>query len=141
MDFQTRNGIDESTRPTPVISKHKWRAPRLGYVLRSMFMLRLMRIWDLWGYVLLLGAVSLHTARNFSPHVGEGMAVREGSWFALARGYHEWIVKVDALNVYKVVYSPKKRSVKANIFYDICNSCKQVGNCSVCYRFPAMGTQ
>ena len=74
-------------------------------------------------------------ARNFSPHVGEGKAVQEGSWFALAHGYHEWIVKVDALNVYKVVYSPKKRPVKANIIYDICNSCKQVGNGSVCYRF------
>ncbi|GMN55237.1 hypothetical protein TIFTF001_024348 [Ficus carica] len=117
------------------MSKHKWRAPRLGYVLRSMLMLQLMRIWDLWGYGLLLGAVSRRMAGNFSPHVGECMVVREGSWFALARGYHELIVKVDALNVYRVVCSPKKRFMKANIIYDICNSCKQVGDGSVCYGF------
>lgn len=37
--------------------------------------------------------------------------------------------------MYRVVCSTKKRSVKANIIYHICNSCKQVGNGSICYGF------
>ncbi|GMN52900.1 hypothetical protein TIFTF001_022038 [Ficus carica] len=83
-----------------------------------------------------LGVVSRHMFGLFSPHVGECLAVREGTWFALSRGYSSWIVETDAINVYRVVSlvsSPVQPSIEANVIADIRDSCLQVRSGSVCY--------
>ncbi|GMN47517.1 hypothetical protein TIFTF001_016701 [Ficus carica] len=72
-------------------------------------------------------------ARLFSPHVGEYLAVREGAWLALSRGFSKWIIEMDALSVYKIVYSLIQRSVEANVIDNIRDSCLQVISSLVCY--------
>ena len=69
----------------------------------------------------------------FSPHVGECLTVRKGACLALSYGFSKWIVKTDALNFYKAVYSSIQRSIEANVIDDIRDSCLQVGSGSVCY--------
>ncbi|GMN60470.1 hypothetical protein TIFTF001_029554 [Ficus carica] len=48
----------------------------------------------------------------FSSHVGECLAVQEGAWFVLSRGFTKWIIETDAINVFKVVSSPAQYSIK-----------------------------
>lgn len=82
---------------------------------------------------MVLGVASWRMAGNFSPHVGECLAVREGSWFALAYCYQDWIVEVDTLNVYDTVCLLEQRLVEANVIQDICYSFQQVGSGFVCH--------
>ncbi|GMN34443.1 hypothetical protein TIFTF001_004691 [Ficus carica] len=80
-----------------------------------------------------LGAVSRRMVGLFSPHVGECLVTREGAQLVLSCGFSKWIVEMDALNVYKTVYSFIQRSVEANVIDDIRDSCLQVGSGSICY--------
>ncbi|GMN60677.1 hypothetical protein TIFTF001_029786 [Ficus carica] len=62
-----------------------------------------------------------------------GMAVREGTWFALSHGFFNWVVETDAINVYRVVSSLLQRSMEANVIDNICDACAHLGSGSVCY--------
>ncbi|GMN60583.1 hypothetical protein TIFTF001_029678 [Ficus carica] len=69
----------------------------------------------------------------FSPFLGECMAVREGVWYALSKGYSNWIVETDALNVVHAIKNPELQSLEANVIQDVHNTLELSRGDSVCY--------
>ncbi|GMN63606.1 hypothetical protein TIFTF001_032677 [Ficus carica] len=80
-----------------------------------------------------LGAMARRMASCFSPFLSECMSIREGVWHALSKGYSNWIIKTDALNVVHAIKNPELRSLEANVIQDICDTFELSGGGSVCY--------
>ncbi|EXB89956.1 hypothetical protein L484_023608 [Morus notabilis] len=48
-------------------------------------------------------AASKRIEGRFSPYVAECLAIREGIYFALKRGFHNWVLESDANNVIRMI--------------------------------------
>ncbi|GMN38711.1 hypothetical protein TIFTF001_007940 [Ficus carica] len=110
-DYLMCNGIDGMVSPKKNVPKINWRAPAHGCIKLNVY-------------------VAIDDALGF---VGECLAVKEGTWFALSCGYPSWIAETDAMNVCRAVSSLIQHSIEANAIADIRNLCLQVRSGFVCY--------
>lgn len=125
-EFLSCNSLDGIIAPSTQPVNKRWQPPSCGIikinvdvaVCEGTYFIGIgVVVRDDSGVV--LGTMARRMIGSFTPHIAACMAVREGVWFARARGFLRWVVETDAINIACAVFPPSSLSVEANVLEDI----------------------